>query len=54
MVPTTFEGLIHEVIGIDNGVVELPNVQKDDMVPNKLNLSSAKFSTFKVVVYTLT
>eukprot|EP00108_Taenia_solium_P000479 TsM_000275700 transcript=TsM_000275700 gene=TsM_000275700 len=49
MVPTTFEALIHEVIGIDNGVVELPNVQKGDIVPSKLNLSSSNISCFKDV-----
>ncbi|KAH9281002.1 Vacuolar protein sorting-associated protein 33B [Echinococcus granulosus] len=49
MVPTTFEALIHEIIGIDNGVVELPNVQKGDMVPTKLNLSSSNISCFKDV-----
>ncbi|VDD77323.1 unnamed protein product [Mesocestoides corti] len=49
MVPTTFEALIHEVIGIDNGVVELPDVQKGDIVPAKLNLSSSNISCFKEV-----
>ncbi len=48
MVPTTFEALIHEVIGIENGIVQLPDVQKDDMVPAKLNLSSSSISCFKV------
>lgn len=50
MVPTTFEGLIHEVIGIDNGIIELPNAQKDDAVPAKLNLSSSNISSFKVAL----
>ncbi|VDM22124.1 unnamed protein product, partial [Hydatigera taeniaeformis] len=49
MVPTTFEALIHEVIGIDNGVVELPNVEKGDVVPTKLNLSSFNINCFKDV-----
>ncbi|KAM3179141.1 hypothetical protein ACTXT7_001188 [Hymenolepis weldensis] len=49
MVPTTFEGLIHEVIGIDNGIIELPNAQKDDVVPAKLNLSSSSIFSFKEV-----
>ncbi|KAM7543181.1 hypothetical protein Aperf_G00000014322 [Anoplocephala perfoliata] len=50
MVPTTFEGLIHEVIGIDNGIIELPNVQKGDAVPARLNLSSSNIACFKVVL----
>ncbi|VDO08477.1 unnamed protein product [Rodentolepis nana] len=49
MVPTTFEGLIHEVIGINNGIIELPNVQKDDAIPAKINLSSSNISSFKEV-----
>ncbi|KAL5107211.1 Vacuolar protein sorting-associated protein 33B [Taenia crassiceps] len=49
MVPTTFEALIHEVIGIDNGVVELPNVQNGDIVPAKVNLSSSNINCFKDV-----
>ncbi|KAL7059639.1 hypothetical protein AAHC03_013615 [Spirometra sp. Aus1] len=49
IVPMTFEALIHEAIGIDNGVVCLPNVRKEDCVPPKIFLSCASLPSFKEV-----
>uniref|UniRef100_A0A0X3Q444 Vacuolar protein sorting-associated protein 33B n=2 Tax=Schistocephalus solidus TaxID=70667 RepID=A0A0X3Q444_SCHSO len=49
MVPMTFEALIHEVLGVDNGVVCLPNVRKEDCVPQKIFLNSASLPNFKEV-----
>lgn len=48
MVPTTFEALIHEVIGIENGIIQLPNVQANDTVPSSLNLHSSVTPSFQV------
>ncbi|CAH8568226.1 unnamed protein product [Schistosoma turkestanicum] len=47
LVPMTFEALIHEVIGIELGQVELPPECADDSTPQKQILDSAKLHYYK-------
>ncbi|CAH8668608.1 unnamed protein product [Heterobilharzia americana] len=47
LVPMTFEALIHEVIGIELGQVELPLESVDETTPQKQVLDSTKLQYYK-------